>query len=135
VARLAKELELSVYRCEGLYPLTDKIVNGVDAILADYGLPYIPRTHCFLSHENIYIDLTEGNCTGKNSTIENYFSLFRVEPEQTQSEVDSFYRRQYSAICAENPVFARVGVEGMLEVLKRCQTQNIALCQIIVPEK
>jgi hypothetical protein len=51
VALLAEELKLPVYRCEGFYPLTDKIVTGVDAILAEYGLPYIPRIHCFLNYE------------------------------------------------------------------------------------
>ena len=130
VARLAEELKLAVYRYEGYYPLTDQIVTGVNAILAEYGLAYIPRAHCFLTYENGYVDLTEGNCTGKNGLIETYLEIYRVKPEQTQSERDETYRRYYAEICAVDPVFARVGVEGMLEVLKRCQALNTALCQV-----
>lgn len=129
IARLAEELKLSVYRCAGYYSLTNKIVTGVDAILAEYGLPYIPRTHCFLTDEKSYVDLTEGNCTGKNGLIETYLKIFRVKPEQTQSEVDETHRSYYAEVCCTDPVFAQVGVDGMLNVLKRCEALNTALCQ------
>lgn len=130
VARLAEELEeLSVYRCEGFYPLTEKIVTGVDAILAEYGLAYIPRIHCFLAFEEGYVDLTAGNCTGKNGSIETYLEIFRVKPEQTRSETDETYRNYYSGLCAADPAFDQVGVGGMFEVLKRCVALNTAKCQ------
>ncbi len=129
IARLAEELEIPVYRYEGFYALTDKIVTGVGAILAKCGLSYIPRIHCFLNYEQDYIDLTEGNCTGKNGLIETYLKIFRVKPEQTQSEVDDTYRSYYAEVCAADPVFAQVGVDGMFEILKRCEAVNTALCQ------
>jgi hypothetical protein len=128
IARLAEELELSVYRYEGLYPLTEKIVTGVDTILAEYGLPYIPRTHCFLASEKDYIDLTDGNCTGKNGLIQTYLKMYQVKPEQTQTEEDETYRSQYAEICEADSIFAQVGVEGMLEALKRCETLNSTIC-------
>lgn len=128
IARLAEELGVAVYRCEGMYPLTDQIVTGVNTILAEYGLPYIPRTHCFLAFEKDYVDLTEGNCTGKNGLIETYLKLFRVKPEQTQAEENETYRMYYGEICAVDPVFARVGVESLFEVLKRCEALNTTLC-------
>jgi len=128
-ARLAKELTLSVHRCEGFYPLTDKVMTGVDVILAAYGLPYIPRTHCFLTCEKGYVDLTSGNCTGKNGLIETYLKIFQVKPEQNQSETDETYRSYYTEVCSADPVFARVGVEGMFEVLKRCALLNTTICQ------
>ena len=129
IARLAEELDLSVYRYEGFYSLTDKIVTGVDTILAEYGLPYIPRIHCFLNYEKSYIDLTDGNCTGKNGLIEAYLKIFRVKPEQTQSEVDDKYRSYYAEVCTVNPVFAKVGVDSMYGILKRCQALNTAICK------
>jgi hypothetical protein len=128
VARLAEELQLSVHRCEGFYPLTDTIVTGVGSILAEYGLPYIPRTHCFLSHNNTHVDLTSGNCTGKNGLIETYFKIIPVASDQTQSERDAMYHSYYTEICSSNPVFARVGIETLLEVLKRCQARNAEAC-------
>ena len=68
-------------------------MTGIDTILAEYGLPYIPRIHCFLDYKKSYIDLTEGNCTGKNGMIETYLKIFRVKPELTQSERDDSYVR------------------------------------------
>src|SRR5271169_1486427 len=127
VARLAEELTLSVYRCEGFYPLTDKIVTGVDAILAEYGLPYIPRTHCFLTYEKLYVDLTTGNCTGKNGLIDTYLKIFQVKPEP-RTKSDETYRSYYAEVCSADPVFAHVGVEGMFDVLKRCSALNTAIC-------
>jgi hypothetical protein len=128
IARLAEELELSVYRYESLYPLTEKIVTGVGKILAEYGLPYIPRTHCFLANEKGYVDLTEGNCTGKNGLIQTYLKIYQVKPEQTQTEEDETYRSQYTEICEVDSVFAQAGVEDMLEVLKRCEALNTTIC-------
>ena len=129
IARLAEELTLPVYRYEGFYPLTNKIVTGVDTILAEYGLPYIPRIHCFLAFEKSYIDLTEGNCTGKNGMIETYLKIFRVKPEQTQSERDDTYANYYAEVCEADPEFAKVGVDKMYGILKRCEALNTALCQ------
>lgn len=129
IARLAEELELPVSRCEGFYPLTGQVVTGVDAILAEYGLPYIPRIHCFLACKEYYVDLTAGNCTGKNGPIETYLKIFRVPPEQTESETDETYRKYYVELCKGDPVFARLGVDGMLEALGRCITVNTVACQ------
>jgi len=128
IARLAEELALPVYRYEGFYPLTNKIVTGVDTILAEYGLPYIPRIHCFLTCGENHIDLTDGNCTGKNGLIETYLKIFQAKPEQTQSELDDTYRSYYAEVCTADPAFAKVGVDGMYEILKRCEALNTALC-------
>lgn len=129
IARLAEELALPVYRCEGFYPLTDKIVTGVDTILAEYGLPYIPRIHCFLAYEKNCIDLTDGNCTGKNCLIETYLKIFRAKSEQTQSELEGTYRSYYAEVCTTDPVFAKVGVDSMYKILKQCEALNTALCK------
>lgn len=128
IARLAEEEGLDVYRCEGFYPLTDKLVTGVGAILAGYDLPHLPRIHCFLEYRKAYIDLTEGNCTGKNGPLEEYLEIFRVPAEQTPEQTHEMYRNFYSKICSTDPVFARVGVEGLFEALNRCKALNASLC-------
>lgn len=129
IARLAEELGLPITRCEGFYPLTDKIVTGVEEILGEYGLTYLPRAHCFLVYRDHYIDLTEGNCTGKNGLIESYFRIYDVVAEQTPEEYDALYRQFYAEACETEPAFARLGVDGMLEVRKRCGAVNAAACQ------
>jgi hypothetical protein len=135
IARLAEELSLHVHRCEGFYELTDAIVTGVDDILKEYGLPYIPRTHCFLKCANGYVDLTEGNCTGKNGLIESYTEIYQVKAEQTQEEIDQMYRNHYTQICKKDPRFSMIGVDGMLVVLKRCVELNTARCNLTISSK
>lgn len=129
MARLAQEVGLAAYRFEGFYALDETVVHGVDDILREYGLPYIPRTHCFLGYEKLFVDLTAGNCTGKNGLITRYLEIFRVPPEQSPAEAEAAYRGFYSSLCEQEPVFARMGVIGMLEVLRLCQEQNKALCR------
>jgi hypothetical protein len=128
IARLAQEHGIPVTRCEGFYPLTDRIVTGAGAILDEYGLPYVPRTHCFLKYRDSYVDLTDGNCTGKNIAIESYFKIIPVVPDQSDSEVDALRRSFFAALCAEDQRFAAVGVERILEALKRCSALNAAIC-------
>jgi hypothetical protein len=115
--------------------LTDAIVTGVNEILKEYGLPYIPRTHCFLECENGYVDLTEGNCTGKNGLIESYTEMCRVEAEQTQEEIDQMYRKHFTEICDKDPRFSMIGVDGMLVVLERCVELNTARCNLTLSSK
>jgi hypothetical protein len=130
VARLASELALPVFRLEGFYRLNDGIVAGTGAILAEYGIEYIPRTHCFLACPNGYVDLTEGNCTGKNGTIESYIEIFRVKPDTSEEENELLYRSFYKKMCGEQSCFANLGVEKMLEVLGRCRKINAERCAL-----
>ena len=81
VARLAQEHDLPVQKNLGFYRLNDEIVPGVNAVLAPYGLDFIPQIHCFLVYQNYRVDLTEGNCNGKNKTIEDYDFVVPVEPD------------------------------------------------------
>jgi hypothetical protein len=128
MARLAGELSLPVHRCEGFYELTDAVVTGVDALLREYGLPYLPRAHCFLACPGGYVDLTEGNCTGKNGLIQSYSEILPVKADQTDEEVDRMYRSHYEGLCSRDERFAKIGVEGLLVILKRCVDLNLARC-------
>jgi hypothetical protein len=74
IAAFAAELGLNVHKAIGFYRLNDEIVTGVGAILVRHGLPFIPQIHCFLECGGRHVDLTEGNATGKNKTIDAYLS-------------------------------------------------------------
>jgi hypothetical protein len=130
IARLAKEIKVPVFRYEGFYPLTDLIITGVDSILAVYDLPFIPRTHCFLKYRKFYIDLTEGNCTGKNRIIESYLHIFKTKPVHSQNELENIYRKYFAELCAKDNRFNRIGVDKMFEVLKQCAEINNPQCKL-----
>jgi len=80
IAGLAQELKIPLYKHVGVYKFTEKVSNGTNKILKKYKLPYVPMVHCFLVYKNYRFDLTEGNCNGKNTTIEKFIHEEKVDP-------------------------------------------------------
>ncbi len=80
IAGLAEELDIPLYKHVGVYKFTEEISNGTNEILKKYNIPYVPMVHCFLVYNNFRFDLTEGNCNGKNTTIEELIHEEKVDP-------------------------------------------------------
>lgn len=132
IARLAQELGLEVYKNLGFYRLNDEIVTGVTAILQEYGLTFIPQIHCFLEYGSFRVDLTEGNCNGKNKTIEDYDFVIRVNPDPTQAEKAAYYAEcleKYNEIDLKLQQFT---VPEVLEILERCDRQLKYQCSLML---
>jgi hypothetical protein len=120
IARLALELGLPVERYEGFFPLSSRIIDGADAVLAEYGLPFVPRLHCFLHFPLGFVDLTAGNATGKNCVIEEYLRIVPVPPEQTREEQEAMYAAYCRDLCAVDERFARYSPEQLRQIRDRC---------------
>jgi len=67
-------------------------VTGTQTILNKYRLPYVPMIHCFLVHGDALIDLTAGNCNGKNHTIDAFLHTEAVAPDISAKEEYLRYR-------------------------------------------
>lgn len=80
IAGLAEELNIPLYKHVGVYKFTEEISTGVNMILEKYDIPYVPMVHCFLVYKEHRFDLTEGNCNGKNTSIEEFIHEEKVEP-------------------------------------------------------
>ena len=80
ITGLAEELNIPLYKHVGVYKFTEEISTGVNMILEKYDIPYVPMVHCFLVYKEYRFDLTEGNCNGKNTSIENFIHEEKVEP-------------------------------------------------------
>jgi hypothetical protein len=80
IAGLAEELGIPLYKHVGVYKFTEAISNGTNKILQKYRIPYVPMVHCFLVYKDFRFDLTEGNCNGKNTTIEEFIHEEKVDP-------------------------------------------------------
>jgi hypothetical protein len=131
IARLASELELEIYKNLGFYRLNDEIVMGVNAIIQTHGLSFIPQIHCFLESGSFRVDLTEGNCNGKNKTIEDYDFVVRVNPDLTHEEQKSYYISYVKQYFAIEPRLAEVGIPTILELLETCERQVKYQCSIM----
>ena len=80
IAALAEEHNIPLFKNVGVYKFTEEISSGTKKILRKYNIPYVPMVHCFLVYENFRFDLTEGNCNGKNTTLEGFIHEGRVDP-------------------------------------------------------
>lgn len=80
IAGLAEELNIPLFKHVAIYKFTEEISTGVNEILKKYKIPYVPMVHCFLVYKEFQFDLTEGNCNGKNTTIEEFIYEGEVNP-------------------------------------------------------
>jgi hypothetical protein len=131
IARLAAEHNLPIHKNLGFYRLNDEIVTGVNSLLAPYGLDFIPQIHCFLVYENCRVDLTEGNCNGKNKTIEDYDFVISVAPDLTHEQHQAYYL-QYLRLYADlSPALAALNGATVMDLLAACDRQLKYQCSIL----
>lgn len=123
IARLAQEQNLSVCKNLGFYRLNNEIVTGVNALLTPHGLSFIPQTHCFLAYESARVDLTEGNCNGKNQTIEDYDFVVPVQPDLSSQQEEVLYREYLQHYFVIAPELRETGETTILELLDACNRQ------------
>lgn len=131
IARLAKEHGLPVHKNLGFYRLNDEIVTGVNALLQPYGLDFIPQIHCFLVYEDCRVDLTEGNCNGKNKTIEDYDFVIQVAPDLSHAQHQVYYLeflRRYEAFSSQ---LATLNDTTVMDLLAACDRQLKYQCSIL----
>lgn len=131
IARLAEELRLEVYKNLGFYRLNDEIVTGVSAIIHPYGLSFIPQIHCFLQYKTFRVDLTEGNCNGKNKTIDDYDFVVKVSPDLTHAEEDQHYTDCLNQYFTIEPKLAEVGIAQILDLLAQCNRHVKYQCSVM----
>ena len=86
ITGLAEELNIPLYKYVGIYKFTEEISTGANKILEKYKIPYVPIVHCFLVYKDYRFDLTEGNCNGKNTTIEEFIHEEKVNPFISRKE-------------------------------------------------
>lgn len=132
IARLAQELNLPVHKNLGFYRLNDEIVTGVNALLQPYGLDFIPQIHCFLVYANCRVDLTEGNCNGKNKTIEDYDFVVQVEPDLTHQQHQAYYLEYLRRYADVSPALAALRETTVMDLLTACDHQLKYQCSIML---
>jgi len=93
IAGLAEELNIPLHKHVGVYKFTEEISTGANEILKKYNLPYVPMVHCFLVYNDYRFDLTEGNCNGKNTSIEEFIYTEKVDPFISRKDEYLLYKK------------------------------------------
>lgn len=131
IARLAQEHSLPVHKNLGFYRLNDEIVTGVNALLQPYGLDFIPQIHCFLAYQNYRIDLTEGNCNGKNKTIEDCDFVIEVSPDLSRTQHQDYYLKFLQRYRALSLQLTPLNDTTVMDILAACDRQLQYQCSIL----
>ena len=106
------------------------MVTGVTPILQRYGLDFIPQINCFLVYEDLRVDLTEGNCNGKNQTIEHYDFVVQVQPD-IDEQLDIYYYLSYLKRYGEiDSRLAELSPETVLAIRDECERHLKYRCAI-----
>ncbi|MHA2397723.1 MAG: hypothetical protein ACXADU_02385 [Promethearchaeota archaeon] len=93
IAGLAEELDIPLFKYVAIYKFTEEISTGTQKIIEKYNVPYVPMIHCFLVYKALRFDLTEGNCNGKNTTLEHFIQEEKVDPFITTKEEYLLFKR------------------------------------------
>ena len=114
IGALAQELAIPVHKNVCIYAMTEEIVSGTDALLAEFRLPYIPMLHCFLVYENFRVDLTEGNRNGKNRSIEAFLYVQQVPHDITEKEEYLLYRKALKDVILKRAELSGIDLKHIL---------------------
>lgn len=114
IASLAQELSLPISRGVGIYPMTEAIVTGAGRIMTAYGLPYVPMIHCYLEHQGMKVDLTEGNRNGKNRSIDEFLFTRLVEANISAKAEYLIYRQALMELVQTREELRDVDVKQLL---------------------
>jgi hypothetical protein len=114
IATLAAELGCGIFKFIGIYPMTEELVTGTDAILLRYQLPFVPMIHCFLVYEERRVDLSQGNRNGKNGPIDAFLYTEKVEPLISAKEEYLLYRQALKEEILIRPELKGVEIKTVL---------------------
>jgi hypothetical protein len=123
IAGLAEELNIPLFKHVGVYRFTEEISTGTNEILKKYDVPYVPMAHCFLVYEDSRFDLTEGNCNGKNTPLENFIYGEQVDPFISRKDEYLLYKR-----VLKEKILPSKEMEGIKErILLKAREESIIL--------
>lgn len=124
---LTDEVGVEVNLVWGIYRLDGSLVPAAGPVLAEWGLPFVPNVHCFVQSADRFVDLTEGNCTGKSRQVEHYLALFPARPGADDRAV---LRLMTELITADDPRFAGCSPGELLAARDLCAQAKTAACLV-----
>lgn len=94
-------------------------------------MDYIPEIDCFLKFNDFCVDLTEGNCTGKNKPINEFDFIVPVAAEISMDEMIMLYIEHLDKYYEFEPKLKTAGPDKVLTALSECTAEMKARCCIV----
>ena len=115
---LSNELDIDVELVLGIYAMNEANTPGVESVLADSNMKYLPEAHCYLSYGGARIDLTNHK-SGSWREISEFFMERKIRPADIGETKKSLHRQ----FLAER--YGEKNLERIWNVRERCIS---ALC-------
>jgi hypothetical protein len=123
----AHELGADVHLMWGVYRLDSSVSGEIASLLDEAGLRFVPSIHCFLRiGASRFIDLTEGNCNGKDRQITDYID---VVPALVGDDEGPVRRRVALDLIAHDPSFASMDPFAITALASRCHDAMNLACR------
>jgi hypothetical protein len=123
IAGLAEELNIPINKHVCVYKFTEEISTGAKKILKKYNIPYVPMVHCFLMYNDYHFDLTEGNCNGKNRSIDECIYEKKVDPFISRKDEYLLFKK-----VLQKKILPSKEMEGIKErILLKARSESIKL--------
>lgn len=91
LAALAMEQRLPVHLTLGIYEMTERNTPGVGAVLSKHGLAFVPEAHCYLTYDDVRIDVTR-DAVSPTEPIANFLHEETITPAQIGDYKVSMHR-------------------------------------------
>jgi hypothetical protein len=85
----------------------------------------------FLEYDDCRVDLTEGNCHGKNKTIEIYDFVVRVAPESSRHDLQRLYADHLKLFMSFEPRLAALAMSTITDLMLACNQVLMARCAVM----
>jgi hypothetical protein len=129
----AQELGDDVEWIMGVYALDRTISRDVGPVLDSAELDFVPTVHCFLRVDGTHhIDLTDGNCNGKDRQITDYIE---VVPASVGDDEGPVRRRAAADLIERDPAFASMEPSAVTDLAARCHAAMNLACHTPVPHR
>ncbi len=92
LAALAMEQRLPVHLTLGIYEMTERNTPGVGAVLSNHGLAFVPEAHCYLTYNEMRIDVTR-DVVSPTEPIMRFLHEETIKPAQIGDYKVSMHRR------------------------------------------
>ena len=98
---LANEIGIKIDLVLGIYPMNETNTPGVESVLVDSNMDYLPEAHCYLSYDGIRIDLTKFRSDSAQE-ISEFFMERKIETTDIGETKKSIHKQFLAERYGEN---------------------------------
>ena len=78
----------------------------------------------------VFVDLTAGNCHGKNRQLNNFDLIIKVKPDLTSDEELQYYKMGLDYYYRQEAILTGFTKQELVKILRECNENHKILCSL-----